>query len=145
LNTMKILVIHGPNLNLLGNRENHIYGGNTLDFINTEIEKEAIRLGAEVETFQSNHEGAIIDKLHLAGPRFDYIIINPGAYTHYSYAIRDAVAAVKVPTIEVHLSNVHSREEFRSHSVIAPVCVGQISGFSYHSYLLALKYAVEHI
>lgn len=142
---MKILVIHGPNLNLLGNRENYIYGEKTLDFINEQIKKTAEELGAEVEIYQSNHEGAIIDLIHQSMGEVNCTIINPGAFTHYSYAIRDAVAASKIPTIEVHLSNIHSREEFRSHSVVAPVCIGQISGFSYKSYLLALKYVVEHI
>lgn len=140
---MKILVVHGPNLNLLGKRENNIYGSKTLDEVNDEIRKEAMKLMVEVEIFQSNHEGDIIDKLHDSMGRIDYIIMNPGAYTHYSYAIRDAVAAIEIPTIEVHISKVHQREEFRSISVIAPVCVGQISGFSHYSYIMALKYAVE--
>lgn len=140
---MKVLVIHGPNLNLLGSREKSIYGENTLDFINSELEKDAVNHAAEIECFQSNHEGEIIDKIHSARDNFNYIIINPGAYTHYSYAIRDAVAAVEIPTIEVHLSNVHRREEFRSQSVIAPVCIGQIAGFSYNSYLLALNYVLR--
>ena len=141
---MKILVIHGPNLNLLGSRENQIYGIQTLDFINSKIIEEAIKLHVDIEAYQSNYEGGIIDKLQEAMINsVDYIILNPGAYTHYSYAIRDTVAAINIPTIEVHLSNIHSREEFRKTSVIAPVCKGQISGFSYHSYLLALKYAVD--
>lgn len=140
---MKVLVIHGPNLNLLGKRESNIYGLNTLDHINDKIRKEAMNLKVEVEIFQSNHEGEIIDKLHQAMERTDYVIMNPGAYTHYSYAIRDAIAAINIPTIEVHISNVHKREEFRSISVIAPVCVGQITGFSYNSYIMALNYAVE--
>ena len=140
---MKILVIHGPNLNLLGNRENHVYGDHTLNFINERIKSKALELQVEVDFFQSNHEGEIIDRLHDAVGVTDFIIINPGAFTHYSYAIRDAISAVKIPTIEVHLSNIHAREEFRSKSVIAPVCKGQISGLSYDSYLLALYYAVK--
>ncbi len=140
---MNILVIHGPNLNLLGNREKNIYGEKTLEFINKEIEKEATKFNAKVKGVQSNHEGEIIDIIHKAVGEFDYIIINPGAYTHYSYAIRDAIAGVSIPTIEVHLSNVHGREEFRSKSVIAPVCIGQIAGFSDDSYLLALKYILK--
>ncbi|WZL73138.1 type II 3-dehydroquinate dehydratase [Clostridiaceae bacterium 35-E11] len=139
---MKILVIHGPNLNLLGLREKSVYGEKDIDFVNREIQKEAEKLKIGVEIFQSNHEGVIIDKIHEVIGKIDCIIINPGAYTHYSYAIRDAVAAVNIPTIEVHLSNIHGREEFRSKSVIAPACVGQISGFSYQSYLLALRAAI---
>ncbi|MBF8984439.1 type II 3-dehydroquinate dehydratase [Lutibacter sp. B2] len=140
---MKILVIHGPNLNLLGIRERHIYGTKDISFVNECIKKEAEKLKIEVEIFQSNSEGSIIDKIHEAMDDKNIIIINAGAYTHYSYAIRDAIASTRIPTIEVHLSNIHAREEFRSKSVIAPVCVGQISGFSYHSYLLALKAAAE--
>ena len=135
----KLLVIHGPNLNLLGEREPGIYGKDTFESINKEIKEEANRLGFECETFQSNHEGEIIDKLHEARKIFCGVIINAGAYTHYSYAIRDAIAAIKIPCIEVHLSNVDAREEFRSKSVIGPVCKGQISGFGKNSYLLAIK------
>lgn len=127
---------------MLGIREKSVYGEKDIHFVNREIQKEAEKLNIYVDIFQSNHEGAIIDKIHEAMGKIDCIIMNPGAYTHYSYAIRDAVAAVNVPTIEVHLSNIHGREEFRSKSVIAPVCVGQISGFSYESYLLALRAAV---
>ncbi len=140
---MKVLVIHGPNLNLLGFREKNIYGKKDLDFVNDSIQKEADSLGIDVEIFQSNYEGAIIDILHDAIGKKDWIIINPGAYTHYSYAIRDAIAGISIPTIEVHISNIYQREEFRQKSVIAPVCVGQIAGFSYKSYLLALKAAKE--
>lgn len=139
----KVLIINGPNLNLLGKRETGIYGMLTLDEINRMVGDEAGRLGLHVEFFQSNHEGEIIDKVHSAIGGFDCIVINPGAYTHYSIAIRDAVAAVKIPTIEVHLSNIHSREEFRHKSVIAPVCVGQIAGFGPVSYVLAVRAAVE--
>ena len=136
---MKILIIHGPNLNLTGKRETGIYGTTTLDDINDMIKAWADNKNIEVDIFQSNHEGAIIDKIHSAKGNADAIIINPGAFTHYSYAIRDAVAGVEVPTIEAHLSNVHAREEFRSRSVIAPVCKGQICGFGPKSYILALE------
>ncbi len=135
----KILVIQGPNLNLLGEREPGIYGNDTFSSINEEIISEATSLGFECEIFQSNHEGGIIDKIHEVRNEFAGIIINPGAYTHYSYAIRDAISAIKIPCIEVHISNIHSREEFRSKSVIAPVCKGQIAGFGKTSYLLALR------
>ena len=135
----KILVIHGPNLNMLGIREKGVYGSDTFDNINNRITKEGQELGFEIEVFQSNHEGGIIDKIHEAYNNKDGIIINPGAYTHYSYAIRDAIKAVELPVIEVHLSNIHAREEFRSKSVTAPVCVGQISGLGSNGYILALQ------
>ena len=131
----KILVISGPNLNLLGAREPGIYGTETL----ADIEGRLSNLGAQVECFQSNHEGAIIDKLHEARGKFDGVVINAGAYTHYSIAIRDAIAAIELPCIEVHLSNVHAREEFRHKSVIAPVCRGVICGFGGASYELAIS------
>lgn len=134
----KILVIHGPNLNLLGEREPGIYGSTGIDELNKNIIARAKEQGLECEIFQSNHEGAIIDKLHAARLKFDGIIINAGAYTHYSYAIRDAIAAIKIPCIEVHISNVFSRDEFRSKSVIAPVCKGSICGFGFGSYYLAV-------
>lgn len=137
----KFLVINGPNLNLLGNRENNIYGDSTLEDINELLRQEATPMGVELDFLQSNHEGVIIDRIHEAKGLYDVIIMNPGAFTHYSIAIRDAVSAVKVPTIEVHLSNIHAREEFRHHSVIAPVCRGQISGFGADSYLVALRAA----
>ncbi len=135
----KVLIINGPNLNLLGTREPGIYGSQTLEDINNKVIEEAKKLGIQVSFFQSNHEGEIIDKIHAARGTFDAIIINPGAYTHYSYAISDAIKAVMIPTVEVHLSNIHAREEFRSKSVTAPVCVGQISGFGSKGYLLALN------
>lgn len=136
---MKILVMNGPNLNLLGEREPNIYGGDTLASINEEIASAAQKLGHEVSFFQSNSEGALIDELHAARLTFDGVILNAGAYTHYSYAIRDAIAAIKIPVVEVHLSNVNSRDEFRKNSVIAPVCKGSIAGFGKYSYLLALS------
>lgn len=134
----KILLLHGPNLNMTGIREQAVYGGETLEDINRELEEYAQRSGLDLEIFQSNHEGALIDKIHQAYGKKDGIVINPGAYTHYSYAIRDSVAAVSIPTIEVHLSNVYQREEFRHASVIAPVCRGQICGFGKLGYFAAL-------
>lgn len=140
---MRILVIHGPNLNLLGTREPDVYGTATLAQIDSEIEAAASALGAHVRTMQSNHEGAIIDALHAARGEFDRIVINPGAFTHYSYAIADAIAGIGIPAIEVHLSNIYAREAFRRTSVIAPVCAGSIAGFGTQSYLLALRAATE--
>lgn len=134
----KILVIHGPNLNLLGEREPGIYGNTNILTLNENIIERAKEQGLECEIFQSNHEGAIIDKLHSARLQFDGVIINAGAYTHYSYAIRDAISAIKIPCIEVHISNVFARDAFRSESVIAPVCKGSISGFGLNSYYLAV-------
>lgn len=134
----KILVIHGPNLNLLGEREPGVYGTDTFESINNEIIAHAVKYGFNCEVFQSNHEGELIDTLHLARKKYDGVILNAGAYTHYSYAIRDAIAAIKIPVIEVHLSNIHARDEFRNKSVIAPVCKGQISGFGKYSYLMAV-------
>ncbi len=140
---MKVLVIHGPNLNLLGTREPEVYGRTTLAEINAGLVQRGRELGAEVECFQSNHEGAIIDRLQAARADCTAIIINPGAFTHYSYAIRDAIAAVHLPTMEVHLSNVHAREEFRRHSVVAPVCAGAVIGLGPLGYRLALEAACE--
>ncbi len=141
----KILVIHGPNLNLLGKREPGVYGRDSFNSINLEIMQKIKSIGIEGEIFQSNHEGEIIDKIHSAMDEFDGIIINAGAFTHYSIAIRDAIAAVCLPCIEVHLSNVYKREEFRHKSVIAAVCQGVIAGFGKISYLLAVDALKELI
>lgn len=139
----KILVIHGPNLNLLGSREPEIYGKDTLDNINEEIKTWAGNEGVTVKIKQSNHEGEIVDSIGKAKDEFDLILINPAAYTHTSVAIRDAISAVGIPAIEVHLSNIYSREAFRHTSLIAPVCHGQVSGFGVHSYILGLQAALK--
>lgn len=142
---MKILVLHGPNLNLLGTREPAIYGQLTLKEINGAISALAHDLAIEVNIVQSNSEGTLIDSIHSAIGSYDGILINPAAYTHTSIAIRDALAAAALPTVEVHLSNIHSREEFRSQSFIAPIAVGQISGFALDSYLLGLRAIFNHL
>ncbi|MDE6591658.1 MAG: type II 3-dehydroquinate dehydratase [Oscillospiraceae bacterium] len=137
---MNILIINGPNLNLLGEREPGTYGSDSYASVCEEIKAAAADLGFEsCECFQSNSEGGIIDKLHAARSEFSGIVLNAGAYTHYSYAVRDAIAAIKIPVVEVHMSNIHSREEFRHKSVIAPVCIGQIAGFGKYSYILGLQ------
>ena len=135
----KILVIHGPNLNMLGQREPDIYGRQSLEEIDTELKKRGVDLGLEVETFQSNHEGAIVDKIQQAMGSCQGIIINPAAYTHTSVAIRDALGMLDVPVIEIHLSNIHKREPFRHRSMIADIVVARIAGFGAHGYLLALE------
>lgn len=140
-----ILVLHGPNLNLLGTREPNVYGVITLADINRQLKEIADKSGISLTCVQSNHEGQLLDAIHEAKGHYDMIIFNPGAFTHYSIALRDAIAAVAVPTIEVHLSNIHSREEFRHRSVIAPVCWGQISGFGADSYMLALRAAIDKL
>ena len=142
---MKILVLHGPNLNLLGTREPTIYGHITIDEINSEISSLANELGVEVSFFQTNSEGSMIDKIHSAIGGYDGILINPAAYTHTSIAIRDALSAVSLPVVEVHLSNIHRREEFRATSFITPIAVGQISGFGPDSYLLGLRALFNHL
>jgi 3-dehydroquinate dehydratase-2 len=135
----KIRIINGPNLNLLGKREPHVYGNQTLEEIQKKLELDALSYDIELDFFQSNHEGEIIDSIHEAFESgYSGLIINPGAFTHYSYAIRDALSAVRLPCIEVHLSNIHTREEFRTKSVTAPACMGQISGFGADSYSAAL-------
>jgi len=141
--SVRILFINGPNLNLLGRRETGIYGRTTLAKIKRNVVAHARKLGVEVDFFQSNHEGQIVDRIGTAGKRYAAIVINPAAYTHTSVAIRDAIAAVGVPTVEIHLSNIHAREDFRHRSLTAPVCVGQICGFGPSSYLLGLEAAVS--
>jgi 3-dehydroquinate dehydratase II len=142
----KILVLHGVNLNMFGKRDPAQYGTITLDEINEQLGKLAKELGCSLETFQTNHEGEICEKIHQAHlEKVDAVVINAGAWTHYSYALRDALAILKVPIVEVHMSNIHSREEFRHHSVIAPLAKGQIAGFGLQSYLLGLRAAVDLI
>src|SRR5215831_8604223 len=141
LPTARVLVIHGPNLNLLGQREPAVYGTTTLAEVDRRIKTLARDLGVSVDAMQSNHEGVIIDRLHAAQGRYDAVVLNAGALTHYSYALRDAIASISLPVVEVHLSNIHAREAFRI-SVIAPVVKGQIAGFGVHSYLLGLRAAL---
>jgi 3-dehydroquinate dehydratase-2 len=142
---MNILVLHGPNLNLLGTREPEVYGTLTLADINHSLSELANELGCSVTIVQSNSEGSLIDTIQAAIGKFNGIIINPAGYTHTSVAIRDAISAVALPTVEVHLSNIHSREVFRAHSFIAPIAVGQICGFGRDSYLLGLRALVSNL
>lgn len=135
----KVLVLNGPNLNMLGTREPEIYGRTTLEDIDNMLKKRGSEAGIVVDCFQSNHEGALVDKIQAANHNYDYIIFNAAAFTHYSIAIRDAIAAIDVPVIEVHISNIHQREEFRHTSVIAPVAMGQICGLGIESYIAALE------
>lgn len=141
----KFLILNGPNLNLLGSREPEVYGSLTLADINKSLELVSSSLGVSLSFFQSNHEGALVESIHSARDKFQGIVINAGAYTHTSIAIRDAISAVDIPTVEVHLSNIYQREEFRHHSYIAPVVIGQISGFGHYSYTLGLNALVNHL
>ena len=143
---LHILVLHGPNLNLLGRREPAVYGHETLDDINHGLHELAKNLGVSIETFQSNHEGSLIDRIQISGDDgFSGIIINPGGLTHTSVALRDAIASIDLPVVEAHMSNIHSREPFRQHSFIAGVAVGQICGFGSESYYLALRALSKHL
>lgn len=136
---MKILVINGVNMDMLGVREPEKYGSMTLKDLEKELYAFSFEIGIDIETFQSNSEGEIVEKIHLAKDKFDGIVINAGAYTHTSIAIRDAISSIDIPTVEVHMTNIYKREEFRHHSYLAPVCIGQISGFGPDSYKLGLK------
>jgi 3-dehydroquinate dehydratase-2 len=140
---MKILILHGPNLNLLGTREPEVYGSLTLDDINNKLLELGEELGAEIKCVQSNHEGALIDALHDARAWANGVVFNPGAYTHTSIALRDAISAIRIPVVEVHLSNVYAREEFRHVSMISAVCKGKITGLGWRSYTLGLRALVE--
>lgn len=145
ISRLHILVIHGPNLNLLGDREVRVYGRVTMTQINADLSKEAAKLGVRIRFTQSNHEGKIVDLIGGARKEYHGILINPAAYTHTSVAIRDAILAASLPAVEVHLSNIYKREEFRQHSLTAPACIGQVAGFGMESYLLGLKGLVNSI
>ena len=140
---MKILILHGPNLNLLGTREPEVYGSMSLDDINVKLIELGNELGVEVKCLQSNHEGALIDALHDARTWANGVVFNPGGYTHTSIALRDAISAIQIPVVEVHLSNVYAREEFRHVSMISAVCKGKVVGFGWRSYMLGLRALVE--
>lgn len=142
---MKLLVINGVNMNMLGTREPEKYGLTTLKELEKELYSYSFEIGVDIETFQSNYEGAIVEKIHSALNNFDGIVINPGAYTHTSVAIRDAISSVNIPTVEVHITNIYSREEFRNKSLIAPACVGQISGLGLESYKLAMLGLLKYL
>lgn len=141
----QLLLLHGPNLNLLGTREPEVYGRMTLEDINQRVQEYVKKYRVDMRAEQSNHEGALIDILHIARNWADGVVFNPGAYTHTSIALRDAISAIELPVIEVHLSNVHARESFRHTSLLAPVCVGQISGFGWRSYLLGMQAMLGHL
>lgn len=142
---MKILILNGPNLNLLGTREPEKYGNQTLSDVENFVKEEASKLNVEVDFYQSNIEGELVDKIQEAKGNYDGIVMNPAAYTHTSVAIRDALLAVQVPTIEVHISNIHTREEFRKTSLTAPACIGQLTGFGINSYKLGLIALVDYL
>ena len=142
---MKILILHGPNLNLLGTREPEVYGSMTLEDINSKLVALGKELGADVTCLHSNHEGVLIDALHDARTQTKGVVFNPGGYTHTSVALRDAISAIQIPVIEVHLSNVYAREEFRHVSMLSAVCVGKIAGFGWRSYLLGLRALIEMV
>jgi 3-dehydroquinate dehydratase II len=142
---LSVLVLHGPNLNLLGLREPGIYGVSTLLEIDTQLVELGAQLDVEVRSIQSNHEGVLVDAIHAARTQHQGFLINAAAYTHTSVAIRDAISAIQIPTVEVHLSNIYKREEFRHHSYLAPVVIGQISGFGAESYYLGLRALVKHL